>query len=82
MHGHFQTTPRTIPLLSKRIAMKLQFSVAARSRSFSKAMTRIDNRFRHVCNEFATVELTHPIHESILVLITDDKPPGFLEEVQ
>jgi hypothetical protein len=62
--------------------VKLQFSVAARNRKFSKAMDRIDPRFTALTDAFEGVELAHPIHEAILVLITDDKDSGFLEEVE
>lgn len=62
--------------------MKLQFSVAARNRKFSKAMDRIDPRFAALTDAFKSVELAHPIHEAILVLITDDKDSGFLQEIE
>ena len=62
--------------------MKLRVSVAARNRPFSKAMTRIDKRFEQLYDAFQSVELDHPIHEAILVLITDDKEPGYFEEVE
>lgn len=62
--------------------MKLQFSIAARSRLFSKAMRRIDAKLQPLVDAFEAVELEHPIHEAILVLITDDKEPDFFEEVE
>ena len=62
--------------------MRLSFSVAARNRAFSKAMQRIDSRFQPLINEFESIELEHPIHEAILVGITDDRPAGFFEEVK
>lgn len=62
--------------------MKLMFSVAARNRAFSKAMGRVDGRFRDLTTSFGAVALDHPIHEAILVLITDDKPPEFMQEVE
>jgi len=60
----------------------LQFSVAARDRQFSKAMRRIESRFRPLIDAFKAVTLQHPIHHAILVLITDDKEAEFLREVQ
>jgi len=62
--------------------MDLQFSVAARNRQFSKAMRRIDAKFQPLIDAFKAVAVEYPIHEAILVLITDDKAPDFLEEVQ
>lgn len=62
--------------------MKLLFSVAARKRPFSKAMQRIDKRLAQLCDAFQTVELDYPIHEAILILITDDKEQTFFEEVK
>lgn len=62
--------------------MKLQFSAVARERSFSKAMRRIRERFADLHNAFEMVELEHPIHDAILVIITDDKEPTHFEVVE
>jgi len=45
-------------------------------------MRRIRPRFQPLLDEFASVELDHPIHTALLVGITDDQPQGFLEEVE
>lgn len=61
--------------------MQLRFSVMARDRKFSKAMRRVRERLQPLLNEFELVEMTDPIHEAILIGITDDQPSGFFEEV-
>lgn len=61
--------------------MQLRFSVMARDRKFSKAMRRVRERLQPLLNEFELVEMTDPIHEAILVGITDDQPADFFEEV-
>src|SRR6266446_6616957 len=61
--------------------MELRFSVLARDREFAKAMRRIRPRFASFVEVFATTELVNPIHQAILVGITDDKGPEFFEEV-
>jgi hypothetical protein len=61
--------------------MELRFSVLARNREFAQAMRRIRPRFSPLVDVFATTELINPIHEAILVGITDDKGPNFFEEV-
>jgi hypothetical protein len=62
--------------------MELNFSFAARNRRFSKAMRRIEDRFKPLIDAFELVDLSHPIQEAILVIITDDKGPEFFEEVE
>lgn len=61
--------------------MELRFSVLARDRRFAKAMRRIRPRFAQLFEAFANTELANPIHEAILVGITDDQKPPFFEEV-
>lgn len=61
--------------------MELRFSVLARDRHFAKAMRRIRPRFAQLFEAFAKTELANPIHEAILVGITDDQKPPFFEEV-
>ncbi len=61
--------------------MDLRFSVLARDRHFAKAMRRIRPRFAQLFEAFAKMELANPIHEAILVGITDDQKPPFFEEV-
>ena len=62
--------------------MKLEFSAIARDRSFDRAMRRVRPRLQPVLDAFERIELQHPIHEAILVGITDDKAPGFIEEIE
>ncbi|QDV16060.1 hypothetical protein Pan153_06810 [Gimesia panareensis] len=62
--------------------MQLSFSTIARHRTFSRAMDRIDTRFQPLLDAFQTVKLEYPVHEAILVGITDDKPPQFFEEIE
>lgn len=61
--------------------MELRFSVLARNREFAKAMRRIRPRFAPLLEAFAQTELVNPIHQAILVGVTDDKGPEFFEEV-
>lgn len=62
--------------------MQLRFSVLARKRAFSKAMRRIRSRLQPLLDAFEGVELENPIHEAILVGITDDQEPEFFEEIE
>jgi len=66
----------------KGLAMQLRFSSAARNRAFSKAMRRIRSDFLPLLEAFQAVKLEHPIHESILVIITDDRPAQYFEEIE
>jgi hypothetical protein len=61
--------------------MELSFGALARNRSFSKAMHRIRPRFDALLEAFGRTQLVNPIHQAILVGITDDKGPEFFEEV-
>ena len=61
--------------------MELRFSVLARDREFGKAMRRIRPRFAPLLVMFAKTTLTDPIHQAILVGLTDDKGPEFFDEV-
>jgi hypothetical protein len=62
--------------------MQLRLSVLARNRAFSKAMRRVRPKIQPLLDAFEATELEHPIHEAILVGITDDKGPEFFEEVE
>lgn len=62
--------------------MQLRLSVLARNRTFSKSMQRVRLSLQSLFDEFQGVALDHPIHEAILVGITDDKGPEFFEEVK
>ena len=61
--------------------MKLSISTCARDRRFTKAMRRIRPRFDALTKEFAETTMLDPIHDAILVGVTDDQPFGSFEEV-
>ncbi len=61
--------------------MKLLFSVAARNRNFGKAMRRVGSSFDSLRGAFSRIELRHPIHDTILVGLTDDLAPEYYEKV-
>jgi hypothetical protein len=62
--------------------MQLRFSVLARNRAFSKAMLRVRTKLQPLLDAFEATVLDHPIHEAIVVGITDDKGTEFFEEVE
>ncbi len=62
--------------------MQLRFSVLARDRMFSKAMRRVRGKLQPLLDAFEAVEMTDPIHEAILVGVTDDQPSDFFDEVE
>jgi hypothetical protein len=62
--------------------MRLSFSVLARDRKFSKAIDRIHGKLQPLLDAFERVEMMDPIHEAILVGITDTKPAMFFEEIE
>jgi hypothetical protein len=62
--------------------MKLILSVAAKDRLFGKAFRRVRPVFDSLSAEFAKIELSHPIHDAILVGLTDDRGPEHFEEIQ
>ena len=61
--------------------MQLRFSVIARDRTLSRTMRRVRVRIQPLLDSFEATALECPIHEAILVGITDDKSPEFFEEV-
>lgn len=62
--------------------MQLSFSVATRSRAFAKAMRRVRSKLQPLLDAFEATALEHPIHQAILVGITDEKGQDFFEEVK
>lgn len=62
--------------------MKLLLSVLARDRQFSRSMRRVDSKLQPLFAAFESVEMIDPIHEAILVGVTDDQPAGFFQEVK
>ena len=61
--------------------MKLSLSVAAQDRRYSKAYSRVRTQIAALCKDFAEVEMTNPIHEVILIGVTDSKPSSHFEVV-
>ena len=62
--------------------MNLMLSFAARDRKFSKAIIRIYQRIKPLEKAFTAVGMQCPIHEAILVMVTDDMAPGLMNEVR
>ena len=62
--------------------MQLRISVLARDRGFSKDMRSVRARLKPLLAAFEAIELDHPIHEAILVGITDDKGAELFEQVE
>jgi hypothetical protein len=62
--------------------MQLRLSVLARNRAFSKAMRRVRVRLQPLLDAFEDTQLEHPIHEAILVEITDDSEAEFFKELE
>jgi hypothetical protein len=61
--------------------MYLRISVAASDRLFAKAMRRIRPRFEKLLRDFENTQFVHPIHEAILVGITNDEGESFFQEI-
>ena len=61
--------------------MNIFLSVAAQDPHFSKMVRRIRPNFEPFFQAFSTVELVNPIHEAILIGLTDAKPSGYLEVI-
>lgn len=62
--------------------MQLRLSVLARNRTFAKAMRRVRIKLQPLIDAFEDIVLEHPIHEAILVGITDGQPAEFFEQVE
>jgi hypothetical protein len=60
--------------------MKLLIGLAVRDRLFGKAMQRVLPSFDSLRSEFEKTELIDPIHNAILVGLTDDRDPAYFEE--
>jgi len=61
--------------------MNVSLSVASRDRRFSKAMQRVRKEFDSFFREFATLKLNNPIHEALLIGVTDDMSHGVIQVV-
>ena len=55
--------------------MKLGLSVASDSRQFSRMMRRIRPRIQSLIDAFDAVDLCNPIHDVLLVGVTNSLPP-------
>jgi hypothetical protein len=62
--------------------MKLALSAAAKSREFSRCFQRARKLLSTLIEQFSSVEMVSPIHESILVGLSDSLPADYFEEVQ
>jgi hypothetical protein len=61
--------------------MRLSISVAAQNPAFSKKVRLVRPFFDSLLEQFNAVQMVDPIHEAILLGLTDSKPRGFFEEV-
>jgi hypothetical protein len=61
--------------------MKLMLSIAAENRHFGKAMRRVLPIFEPFKASFERQPMVSPIHEAILVGLTDSLPAGSIQEV-
>lgn len=61
--------------------MQLSLSIAASDRAFSRRMRKVSARFLDLEAAFASIELRDPIHEALLVGITNDKAPSYFAEI-
>lgn len=61
--------------------MELDVTVIARNRAFAGMVERVRVRLGLLFEALAGLALKHPIHEAILVAVTDTKPDGFFEIV-
>jgi len=52
--------------------MHLSISIAARDRAFSKAMRRVRPKREPFCLAFDSIVLVNPIHESLLLGVSDE----------
>src|SRR5690349_14890904 len=61
--------------------MRLSWSIATSRRAFGKAMRRIRPTLESLAAEIEAVPIQYPIHEAVLVGITDNRDDMFFEEV-
>jgi hypothetical protein len=62
--------------------MKLGISAAAESRNFSRKFHRARTKFGSLVEQFSQLKLINPIHDAILVGVTDSLPPSHFVEVK
>lgn len=61
--------------------MRISISIAARDRQFSKNFRKIRPSFDIFFSEFAAVQLVNPIHEAILIGITDSESEEYFKTI-
>jgi hypothetical protein len=62
--------------------MQLRISTMANDRKFAKAIRRVLERAQPLVDAFGQMVLEHPIHEAVLIGITDGRGRGYFEEVE
>jgi hypothetical protein len=62
--------------------MKISLNVAAQNRLFSKSVRRIRSSFDPLIDAFSQLEISNPIHEAILIGLTDAKAADHFEVIQ
>lgn len=61
--------------------MRLALSIASDSRQFSRMMRRVRPRIQPLLDAFPSVELCHPIHDQLLVGVSNSLPADHCEIV-
>jgi hypothetical protein len=61
--------------------LKLSLSIAARDRLFAKTMRRLLPEFDRLKVDVSTIEMVNPIHEAMLIGMSDEQPAGSFEVV-
>ena len=62
--------------------MKISLSFAAKNPQFLKKIRRIRSDFEDFFDDFSLVDLTNPIHEAILIGVTDSRGDDFFEIIK
>ena len=62
--------------------MKLALSAAVETRDFSRKFHRVRKKFDSLIEQFSKVEMVNPIHDAILVGVTESMPPIYFAEVR
>jgi hypothetical protein len=61
--------------------MDINLGVAAQTPQFAKKIRRIRSSFEPFFDAFSQVSLVNPIHDAILIGVTDAKPKEYFEEI-
>lgn len=62
--------------------MRINLGVAARNRGFAKAMRRVRPQLEPLLKAFSEFQLLDPIHDAILVGVTDEMQPGAFKRIE